>query len=765
MQIFNLKPFMLTLLSILLLSGLLLSDTFAQDSGLVRSSAGTSSLTVKQLTDQVQTLRGRNTTQQSTIDANEAEMQSIEDDTATQQTRIDNLHTELTAAQPTGKDLDDRAAAAKADAQTIKPHAKTALPGPPSCVADQKLYWTGAAWNCISEADSTLGVHGTVAKTPPACALDEKTIWNGTNWTCQPELDVTGAAGPAGPDGAAGADGIDGGGIWQYGTGGEIYYNAGIVGVGGAVQSGWRLKVTGNALVTGNVDVSGATRTGSGTCSGATEGGMRYNSGTDEVQVCVNGSWEPISVDGAGLCIPPGSCQSPWATWINDGASVTAYQAATVPYGSTCTSQTRTCSSGTLSGSYNFSNCSVNPPASCNLPWGGSVAHGGSVTAYQTSSVSCLNSCNGQTRSCNNGTLSGSYTNQSCTVNACNSCTRPWGGTVAHGGSITAYASASPACGTSCSSQSRTCSDGTLSGSYTNQSCTSKCCLPWGGSINSGSSTTAYQSASVTCGNTCTSQTRTCSGTTLSGSYTNASCSVGGCSSCTRPWGGTVAHGSSITAYQTASVPCGNTCNGQTRTCNNGSLSGTYTNQSCSVGGCTASCTLDGQTVAHGASWTFYTSLSVPCGSTCSGQSRTCSNGVLSGNSSYNRKSCSVSACASCSRPWGGTVAHGSSVTAYQTASVACGSSCTSESRSCNNGTLSGSYTNQSCTVGSCSCTASSGTTYANGSCPVLGKAFGYECHGGCAWQANCCTNGSWQYPLKTHDDCIEEPCCGGAPC
>lgn len=50
---------------------------------------------------------------------------------------------------------------------------------------------------------------------------------------------------------------------------------------------------------------------------------------------------------------------------ITHGQSVTAYKDASLPYGSTCTSQTRTCSNGTLSGSYAYASCSVSalPPA------------------------------------------------------------------------------------------------------------------------------------------------------------------------------------------------------------------------------------------------------------------------------------------------------------------------------------------------------------------------------------------------------------------
>jgi len=59
--------------------------------------------------------------------------------------------------------------------------------------------------------------------------------------------------------------------------------------------------------------------------------------------------------------------------------------------------------------------------------------------------------------------------------------------------------------------QTRTCNNGTLSGSYTQQSCSAVCALPWGGTINQGLSVTAYSAASVPIGQVCSSvaQTRT----------------------------------------------------------------------------------------------------------------------------------------------------------------------------------------------------------------------------------------------------------------
>lgn len=54
--------------------------------------------------------------------------------------------------------------------------------------------------------------------------------------------------------------------------------------------------------------------------------------------------------------------------------------------------------------------------ATCSLPWGGMLTSGSSVTAYVASSVTSPSTCTSQTRTCSNGTLSGTYTNQTCTV-------------------------------------------------------------------------------------------------------------------------------------------------------------------------------------------------------------------------------------------------------------------------------------------------------------------------------------------------------------
>jgi lysyl endopeptidase len=60
--------------------------------------------------------------------------------------------------------------------------------------------------------------------------------------------------------------------------------------------------------------------------------------------------------------------------------------------------------------------------------------------------------------------------------------------------SVIAYSAATAAGGQTCSAvaQTRICNNGTLSGSFSQQACTQVCSLPWGGSINQGQSVTAY---------------------------------------------------------------------------------------------------------------------------------------------------------------------------------------------------------------------------------------------------------------------------------
>lgn len=172
---------------------------------------------------------------------------------------------------------------------------------------------------------------------------------------------------------------------------------------------------------------------------------------------------------------------------------------------------------------------------SCTLPWGVVIPNFAWVYAYQAPSVDAPASCNLEFRMCINGVLDGSFTNQNCVVNVAAPCVLPWGGSIPSGNSTTAYQSATVMSPLSCTSQSRLCTNGTLSGSYTKQNCSvipAVCTLPWGGSIASGNSATAYQTPSVISPAACTSQSRLCTNGTLAGTYANQSCVVNPSSGC-----------------------------------------------------------------------------------------------------------------------------------------------------------------------------------------------------------------------------------------
>ena len=347
---------------------------------------------------------------------------------------------------------------------------------------------------------------------------------------------------------------------------------------------------------------------------------------------------------------------------VADGENHAFYQSDSVPYGESCDDiiQTRSCDNGTLSGDddFNKASCEVEAAADCTIGEQ-TVTHGSGVEAWQASSVSYGETCQSEDRMCNNGVLSGSYTFSSCEVAPANACVLD-GTTVANESSHTFYQSNSVPHGESCDdiAQSRTCDNGTLSGDddFNKASCeveaAAESCVLDGVTVNSGDTHAFYQSDSVPYGESCDDiiQTRSCDNGTLSGDddFNKASCEVEAAADCTIGEQ-TVTHGSGVEAWQASSVSYGETCQSEDRMCNNGVLSGSYTFSSCEVAPADA-CVLDGATVANESSHTFYQSNSVPYGESCDdiAQSRTCDNGSLSGDDDFNKASCEVEANNSC---------------------------------------------------------------------------------------------------------------------
>ncbi|WII71556.1 hypothetical protein QJS83_13890 [Bdellovibrio sp. 22V] len=204
-----------------------------------------------------------------------------------------------------------------------------------------------------------------------------------------------------------------------------------------------------------------------------------------------------------------------------------------------------------------------------------------------------------------------------------------------------------------------------------------------------GQTVIAYETSS---GTACRSEIRVCTNGAFTGSYRFASCTPGSLKSCLFN-GQTILHSQSVVAYQNSTVPYGGSCAFEQRRCQDGVLSGSYAYGSCAIGGA-ASCLFNGATIKHGSTVTAFQSSSAPFGNSCRSEVRSCNNGLLTGTYSYS--SCSVGQASSCLFN-GATIPHGQTVTAYLTATVASGSSCSSQVRSCNNGVLSGSYGYSNC--------------------------------------------------------------------
>lgn len=380
---------------------------------------------------------------------------------------------------------------------------------------------------------------------------------------------------------------------------------------------------------------------------------------------------------------------------ILNGGTITTFQNSSVLFGQSCISEVRTCNNGILSGSYNYESCAVAAPASC-LFNGQTVAHGASIEAYPNSSVGLGAECIFEMRTCNNGVLSGSNQFASCSIYLPASCLFN-GQTIADGQSVNAFLSSSVPAGQQCSVEARYCVNGALSGSNQFASCVvdkPASCLFNGQTIADGQSINAFLNSTAPFGGSCMSESRTCSNGVLSGINQFANCVVDSPASCLFN-GQTIAHNSSVTAYLTSNTGTGELCTAEERFCDNGQLAGSYQFASCVIDQA-ASCLFNGQTVADGTSVTAFISSSVNTGETCTSEIRVCTSGSLSGSATF--ASCQVNSSASCLFN-GQTILDGQNFVGYQSSQVPHGQLCTSETKTCNNGVISGEFTFASCTV------------------------------------------------------------------
>lgn len=331
--------------------------------------------------------------------------------------------------------------------------------------------------------------------------------------------------------------------------------------------------------------------------------------------------------------------------------TVTCNDGSLAQSGPTC-SGANTCAATTLNWTVGANSCSAAV---------GSVTHGNSsVITDATTGLSPAGS-GSATATCTNGSfaLSATSCNAQCAASTANwtVATAPCSvshGIINHGASTTETDSTANSTG----SVTLSCTNGVVSQSAA--SCSTTCvagaenwtqgansCTGARGAIAGGASAVVTDSAAPEMG-TVTATCNTATGLiSQSGAVCNvfASCSAGTASwvvgaNCSLPWGGSIAHGASVTAYAASSVPCGSSCpGGTTRTCNDGTLSGSGNFSSCSVAACSgcsaraeawtvSSKTCNGSTPAlsHGGS----TSVSDGTAPTTGSVTMSCNNGTLS---------------------------------------------------------------------------------------------------------------------------------------
>ena len=355
------------------------------------------------------------------------------------------------------------------------------------------------------------------------------------------------------------------------------------------------------------------------------------------------------------------------------------------------------------------------------------IPHGEARLLYREKAVGYGGVCLSAYRACTDGALSGDsvYQFSNCTIATTPASCSIDGVTVLHGQSRTLYRQNSVLFGQQCEpfGQSRMCTNGVFSGNseYRFATCAvaaaNACSVVTLNATSSPTTTVAhglsrsfYSQDTVAYTQSCESfkQQRLCTDGHLSGTdtHTYPMCTVIPANNCVLDTVA-VSHGSKRVFYSARSVSrsveesCAKI--GVERTCTNGVLSGnsTYKYAVCAKVG-QRWCLLDGKYVQHNTEGTFYSGETAPFGTTCAQYqlSRKCTDGTLAGNSSYQYASCTVMGARSCTLDEK-TIGHGSSAVFYSQQTAPSGDSCAAygQTRYCTDGFLSGSsnFQYQSC--------------------------------------------------------------------
>ena len=412
------------------------------------------------------------------------------------------------------------------------------------------------------------------------------------------------------------------------------------------------------------------------------------------------------------------------------------------------------------------STCKGAACATCELPWGGTLAAGESMdSAFSKELVECDQSCStfGVKLTCKEGVLIGEKqdgTTFTSMLGIAKSCYRKRcdclhaGVTVEDGASRGFFRSATASCGARCEQRSFDCKSGKLidtdlpkgpstTASFAASACTEipcqACNTPWGSSVAHGGTTTAYSAAVAPCNQACSSvqTTLTCNNGVLSGgslaTYKYGACTTRTCQTCTLGSGDLIAHGATVKAYKANTSTCEVSCSalGKDLKCTDGTVEGgspaEYKFNSCTAATC-QTCTLPCGTVvgSGGFGYCFKSNKPAACGQTCLGQRKqfNCMNGTVSAadetpmasNSAYTLTSCTEqSACNPCTLPDGRQIVDGAKATLFKADNLACGQSCFAPTNAvtltCANGTFANQALYQDFKKTKCdsSCTVSTG--------------------------------------------------------
>ncbi len=168
-----------------------------------------------------------------------------------------------------------------------------------------------------------------------------------------------------------------------------------------------------SATTFGSCNLSSApSGSSSGSCSSGYTGSCSYT--------CSNGTWYVNS----NSCAAPANCTTPWGNTIASGVSVLAFSTPSVVSPAACpASENRLCTNGTLSGSYQYQNCTVLTPTATISASPIRVQSGKTttVTWSSTDTTSCSVSGPSLSASGTSGSRTVTVTSQSTYTVSCNS--------------------------------------------------------------------------------------------------------------------------------------------------------------------------------------------------------------------------------------------------------------------------------------------------------------------------------------------------------